>query len=136
MQYNYSCYLAFSGEDVEDNVAGSGPEFDTLGVEDLLSEVRGGDNDEVALPHAEEEDVAEFLGEVGEVAVVEVIADLDPVAEDGDRDGPRRQLEAPAAEHGYSNGKHCRDEEAREGLLQEEEIHGCGWEGVGLGNLR
>lgn len=54
--------LSFSGEDVEDDVSSSGAEFDSLSMEDFFGEFRGGDDDEVALAHAEEEDVAEAFG--------------------------------------------------------------------------
>jgi len=115
--------LALAGEDVENDVAGAGAELHALRVQHLFGEVRRGNHDQVALPHAEEEDVAEALCESGEVAVVEVIADLEPVAKDGDGEWARRELEAFAAELGDGNGYHRREEEAEEGLLQEEEIH-------------
>lgn len=54
--------LSFPGEDVEDDVSCSGAEFDSLCVEDFFGEFRGGDYDEVALSHAEEEDFAEAFG--------------------------------------------------------------------------
>lgn len=54
--------LAFSGEDVEDDVSCSGAELDSLGMENFFGEFRGGDDDEVALSHAEEEDFAEAFG--------------------------------------------------------------------------
>ena len=115
--------LALAGEDVENDVAGAGAELHALRVQHLFGEFRGGNHHEVALPHAEEEDVAEALGEFGEVAVVEVIADLKPVAKDGDGEWARRELEALATELRDGNGYHRREEEAEEGLLQEEEIH-------------
>ena len=109
--------LAFAGEDVEDDVSCSGTELDALCVEDLLGELGGRNDDEVALPHAEEEDIAEFLGEFGEVPVVEVVADLEPVAEDRHREGTGRELEAPAAEFGDGDGDDGGGEEGEEGLL-------------------
>lgn len=92
-------------------------------MENFFGEVRGRDHDEVALAHAEEEDVAEAFGEVGEVAVVEVIADLEPVSEDWDGERAGRELEAAAAEGGDDNGDDGGEKESKEGLLQEEEIH-------------
>jgi len=54
--------LSFSCEDVEDDVSSSGAEFDSLGMEDFFGEFGGGDDDEVALSHAEEENFAEAFG--------------------------------------------------------------------------
>lgn len=115
--------LALSGEDVEDDVAGAGAELHALRVENLLGELRGRNHDEITLPHAEEEDVTEFFGQIGEVAVVEVVADLEPVAEDWDGEWARWELEFPAAEGGDGDGDHRSEEETYEGLFQKEEIH-------------
>ena len=87
--------LAFSSEDVEDNVACPGPELYTLGVEDFFGELRGRDHDEVALAHAEEEDVSVALGQRGQKALVEVVAHLEPVAHHGEGPRARREVEVP-----------------------------------------
>ena len=47
-------------------------------------------------PHAEQENVTIFASEVGEVAVVEVIANLEPVAKNGDGNRTRWELETLA----------------------------------------
>ena len=88
--------LAFPREDVEDDVAGAGAELHALRVEHLLGELRGGDHHQVADAHPEEEDVAEPLGEGHQVAVVEVVADLQPVAHHGGARGARGQAVALA----------------------------------------
>ncbi|TQE12218.1 hypothetical protein C1H46_002143 [Malus baccata] len=56
-------------------------------------ELRGGDDDGVALPYAEEEAVAEFLGEVGGITMVEVVTDLEPVSKKEYGYETRRELE-------------------------------------------
>ena len=78
------------------------------------------------MAHAEEEDVPELLGEGGEVTVVEVVADLEPVAEDGDGEWAGGELEFLAAEFGDGDADDGGGEEAQQGLLEEEEVH-CHW---------
>lgn len=111
--------LTFSGENVEDDVPRPGTELHSLREQHLLGELRRRDHHEVALAHAEQEDVAEFLGEVGEVAVVEVVADLKPVSEDGDGKWAGRELEALAAELGDENGEEGGEEEREKDFLCE-----------------
>ena len=114
----------FEGDEGGENeYKGKKKSEDKDGVENLFGELRGRNHDEVALPHAEEEDVTEFFGEIGEVAVVEVVADLEPVAEDWDGEWARWELEFPAAEGGDGDGDHRSEEETYEGLFQKEEIH-------------
>ncbi|KAH7686112.1 hypothetical protein IHE45_04G083000 [Dioscorea alata] len=103
--------LAFTGEDIEDDVAGTGAELDALSVEDVAGEIGRGDDDEVTLAHAEEEDVAEAAGQGGEIPMVEIVVDLEPIAEDGDGERPGRELEALAAELGDHDGHDNGDEE-------------------------
>lgn len=110
--------LSLPGENVEHHVTRARPELHPLRVEDLLRVVRRRHDDEVTLPHAEEEDIAEFLRVVGEVAVVEVVADLEPVPEDRDRNRPRRQLELPATELRHHGGDDDGEEDAEERLLE------------------
>ncbi|KAM1711990.1 hypothetical protein ACFXTN_002165 [Malus domestica] len=75
--------LPFTVEDINNDVSGPRPEFDSLGMEHLLCKLWRGDDDEVALPHVEEEAVAEFLSEFDEITVVDVVADLEPVFKNG-----------------------------------------------------
>ncbi|KAM1054873.1 hypothetical protein ACFX2J_002160 [Malus domestica] len=75
--------LPFTVEDINNDVSGPRLEFDSLGMEHLLCKLWRGDDDEVALPHVEEEAVAEFLSEFDEITVVEVVADLEPVFKNG-----------------------------------------------------
>ena len=73
--------LPFSREDVEDDVASARAELHALRVEHLLGERGGRDDHEVAHPHAEEEDVSVLLRQPGQDSVVEVVAQLEPIAE-------------------------------------------------------
>jgi len=118
--------LPFPREDVEHHVAGAGAELHALRVEHLPRQRRRGHHHQVALPHPEEEDVAEFSGQRGQVAVVEVVADLQPVAEDGHGDGAGRQPELAATHLGHRDGDHDGREEADQELLHEEKVHGDG----------
>lgn len=65
-------------------------------MKDLFSKVWGRHDNKVALAHAEQENVTIFASEVGEVAVVEVIANLEPVAKNGDGNRARWELETLA----------------------------------------
>jgi hypothetical protein len=116
--------LPLAGEDVEHHVAGAGAELHALGVEHLLGQLRSGHHHQVAAAHAEEEDVAELLRQAHQVAVVQVVADLEPVAHDGGAGRAGGQAEALAGQLRHGDGQHRRSKEAQEGLLQEEEVHG------------
>ncbi|KAH0465615.1 hypothetical protein IEQ34_005718 [Dendrobium chrysotoxum] len=109
--YSEDHILALSSEDIKDDVASSGTKLDSLGVEDLTGKIRRRDDNEIALAHSEEKDIAELLGQGCEIAVIEVVANLEPVAEDRHRKGPWRELELLPAELRDDDGEsHCREE--------------------------
>lgn len=80
-----------------------------LCVEDLSGEARVRHYHEVANAEAEEEDGAVFRGHAGEEAVVEVVADLQPVSEDRNRGRARRSVGTSISiarkEHEISEGE-------------------------------
>jgi hypothetical protein len=116
--------LALAGEDVEDDVAGAGAELHALRVQHLLGELGRGHHHQVAHAHAEEEDVAEPLRQGHQVAVVQVVADLQPVAHHGGAGGAGWEAEALPRQLRHGDGQHRRREQAQKGLLQEGEVHG------------
>lgn len=65
-------------------------------MEDLLGEMRGGDDNEVAMAHFEEEDVTVKFGKLGKVTVIEVVTDLEPITEDGNCEGTRGETKLGA----------------------------------------
>ncbi|MCO5592582.1 hypothetical protein L7F22_046585 [Adiantum nelumboides] len=79
--------LPLTGENVEDDIAGAGAKFNTLGVQNLLGKLRGGDYHEIALSHLKEEDLAVFLCQLRQIFMVEVVTDLEPVTKEGYREG-------------------------------------------------
>lgn len=60
----------------------------------MARKLRGRHHNEVALAHVEQENVPKLASDVGEVAVVEVIANLEPVPEYGQGNRARWELEA------------------------------------------
>lgn len=67
-----------------------------MSVKDLFGKVWGRHDNKVALAHAEQENVTIFASEVGEVTVVEVIANLEPVAKNGEGNRTGWELETLA----------------------------------------
>ena len=67
-----------------------------MSVKNLFGKVWGRHNKKVALAHAEHKNVTIFASEVGEVAMVEVIANLEPVAKNGDGNRASWELETLA----------------------------------------
>ena len=65
-------------------------------MKDLFGKVWGRHDNKVALAHAEQENVTIFASEVGEVTVVEVIANLEPVAKNGEGNRTGWELETLA----------------------------------------
>lgn len=84
--------LAIASEDIKHNVSGARTKFNTLGVKDLGGELRIRDNDEVFGAEFEKEDRAVGLGHGSEETVIEVIANLKPIAKDRDRERARRDI--------------------------------------------
>ncbi|GER28129.1 BTB/POZ domain with WD40/YVTN repeat-like protein [Striga asiatica] len=90
--------LPTAREYIKHDVARWGAQLGALAQEDSGGEVAGGDGHYVELAHADEEEVAVGLGESGQGKVVEFVADLEPAAEDRERRGVGREVEAAAAE--------------------------------------
>lgn len=68
--------MVYTGENVEDEVSGAWAELHTLRVEHLLSEMRGRDDDKVALPHPQQKNITQFPRIVAQIPVVQVVANL------------------------------------------------------------
>lgn len=65
-------------------------------VEDLFGELRGRHHNQVVLAHSEQENFSKLASDVGEAVVVEAIANLEPVAEYGQGNRAKWELEALA----------------------------------------
>ena len=73
--------------------------------------VWGRHDNKVALAHAEQENVTIFASEIVEVTVVEVIANLEPVAKNGDDNRTRWELEMLATKFRDEDSKKNGEEE-------------------------
>jgi hypothetical protein len=82
-----------------------------LCVKNLFGKVWGRHDNKVALAHAEQENVTIFASEVGEVAVVEVITNLEPVSKYGDGNRARWEFKALATKFRDEDSEEDGDEE-------------------------
>lgn len=112
--YSEHHVLALTSENIKNDIAGAGAKLDALGVEHFFSEVGGGNDYKITLAHTEEEDAAIFVSEVGQITLIKIIANLQPVTKNGDGEGTRGEAKIRAPEGVNYYGGEDKEEEGEE----------------------